>query len=169
MPKFDKTYTYALELVTSKDSVKAILNDRASKKDEAGIVEYIGSAMFNVESKIDAAKQQVKDYNDAIKAEEMRLEYIKEQVAEWMEESGVDKLEGGLGDKVSSLTYFTPTPTQKEKIEDEAKIDKKFFVTKTTLDKTAVKQALQNGEEVEGATLEVTHVANKIKINKKRG
>lgn len=170
MLKFDKTITYALEMISDRDSAKAILDDRANGKDEGEMTEYIGGAVINIEKKIAIAEAKVKNYQAAIKDEKARLEYLQEQVAEWMEECGADKMQSGLGeDEVSSVTIYTPAPTQVVKVDDEAKIDKKFFVTKTTLDKTAVKQALQNGEEVKGATLEVTHVANKIKINKKMG
>jgi hypothetical protein len=165
--KFEKTYTYALELVTTNDSVKAILDDRVQSKDEGEMVEYIGSSISNIEFKIAKAKEKVKYIQDAIKDEELRLISVKEQVAEWLEDSGVEKMQGGLGDDVSSITIYKAKPQENLIVTDEeALINGGYF--KTVVDKAKAKEALIAGVEVEGAHIEVVHVANKIKVNKKR-
>ena len=160
-----KTYTTKLEQVSNDDSVIAILDAKIEATSPAQTVDYMGLALDNVSRKVAEAKQAIKAIQEIIKHEEARAEHIKEQCAEWLEGTGLDKLDGMI---VSSVTINETKPKQELMItSEEALINGGYF--KTVVDKTAVKQALQNGEEVEGATLEVTHVANKIKINKKRG
>ena len=159
-----KTYTTKLEQVSNDDSVIAILDAKLEATSPAQTVDYMGLALDNVSRKVAEAKQAIKAIQDIIKHEEAREEHIKEQCAEWLEGTGLDKLDGMI---VSSVTINKTEPKQEVIITEAASVATKFW--KSSIDKTAVKQALQNGEEVEGATLETTHVANKIKINKKRG
>lgn len=164
MANIEKSYTTKLEAVSDRDDVQAILNSKLDATSPAQTVDYMALALDNIDNKVIDAKNAIKAIQEVIKHEEARKEHIKEQCAEWLEDTGLDKLEGMI---VSSVTINKTAAKENLIVMDEdALINQGYF--KTVLDKTAVKKALQDGKEVEGAKLEVIHVANKIKVNKKR-
>lgn len=158
------SYTTKLETVTRKEDIKAILDAKLNATSPAQTVDYIGLAADHIQAKRNDIKNAIAQLRQIDQEEEARLELIKEQCAEWLEETGLEKLEGHI---VSSITVNSPKPKEDLIIDDEEACFNAGHI-KTVLDKASVKKALQNGEDVEGARLEVTHVASKIKINKKR-
>jgi len=163
MGNIEKSYTTTLEQITVKTDVLAILDHKLAATSPERVADYMELVTGNIEAKIKNIKDYIKELNGVKKDEEDRLEFIKEQSAAWLENEGVDKLKNI---HVSSITINNTAPKQTLVITDASLIKTKFF--KSEIDKTAVKQAIQEGEEVEGATLEVIHMANKIKVNKKR-
>ena len=162
--KIELSYTTKLEEVYQDDNIIAILDEKLQATSPARTVDYVGLALDHIEYAIKDAKSAIKGYQEAVKFEEARQEYIKEEVAKWLEGTGLNKLDGII---VSSMTVNEVKPQNNLIIQnEEALINQGYF--KTVLDETAVKQALQNGDDVEGAELEVVHVANKIRVNKKR-
>lgn len=104
--------------------------------------------------------------NDVIDAEIKRLKQLKEQ-----KENAIDKLKNAVSDAMQLYGIEKiDSPTLKlffrksESIEVSDNIDKKYLIEKTTLqpDKNAIKQAIKQGEQVEGAVL-VTNYNIQIK------
>ncbi len=104
--------------------------------------------------------------NDVIDAEIKRLKQLKEQ-----KENAIDKLKNAVSDamKLYGIEKIN-SPTLKlsfrksESIEVSENIDKKYLIEKITLqpDKNAIKQAIKDGQQVEGAVL-VTNYNIQIK------
>ncbi len=104
--------------------------------------------------------------NDVIDAEIKRLKQLKEQ-----KENAIDKLKSAVSDAMQLYGIEKiDSPTLKlsfrksESIEVSDNLDKKYFIEKITLqpDKNAIKQAIKQGEQVEGAVL-VTNYNIQIK------
>ena len=104
--------------------------------------------------------------NDIIDAEIKRLKQLKEQ-----KENAIDKLKSAVSDAMQLYGIEKiDSPTLKlsfrksESIEVSDNLDKKYFIEKITLqpDKNAIKQAIKQGEQVEGAVL-VTNYNIQIK------
>jgi hypothetical protein len=104
--------------------------------------------------------------NDIIDAEIKRLKQLKEQ-----KENAIDKLKNAVSDAMQLYGIEKiDSPTLKlsfrksESIEVSDNLDKKYLIEKTTLqpDKNAIKQAIKDGQQVEGAVL-VTNYNIQIK------
>jgi hypothetical protein len=104
--------------------------------------------------------------NDVIDAEIKRLKQLKEQ-----KENAIDKLKNAVSDAMQLYGIEKiDSPTLKlsfrksESIEVSENIDKKYLIEKTTLqpDKQAIKKAIKDGKQVEGAVL-VTNYNIQIK------
>jgi hypothetical protein len=157
-----KTYVTALE-ECDVSQIQDILNRKVGIVGANATADYIARAFDNLNS----TKQRLKDYKAEIAMAEKSIdnqeEMIKCEVAKWLNDNGVDRLEGDI---VSSITTFEKAPTNEVIIEDEKLLDVTFF--KLTVDKTAIKNALLNGEILAGARLETTHNEPSIKLNRKR-
>ena len=165
MSNIQLSYTTKLEAVSDRDDVQAILNNKLESTSPAQTVDYMALALDHIDSKIADAKSAVKAIQEVIKHEEARKEHIKEECAVWLEDTGLDKLDGMI---VSSVS-INKTKAKENLIvtDEEALINGGYF--KTVIDTSKAKKDLLEGKEVEGARIEVIHVANKIKVNKKRG
>jgi hypothetical protein len=104
--------------------------------------------------------------NDIIDAEIKRLKQLKEY-----KENAIDKLKSAVSDAMQLYGIEKiDSPTLKlsfrksESIEVSDNLDKKYLIEKTTLqpDKQAIKKAIKDGKQVEGAVL-VTNYNIQIK------
>lgn len=121
-------------------------------------VSIIGYAR-NMESLIEAMKTEEKRIADNRKVIENRYDRFKEYVKTNMEELGLEKLENELG----TLTV-RKNPASIE-VYDEALISddyKKEKIT-VTIDKTAIKEAIKSGINVQGARLVEDKTSLRIK------
>ena len=158
-----KTLTTKLENA-DRESISLILNDKASTVGANQTVDYIGLAIDNINSQKDRIKQAIAELNEIRKTLEAQEDLIKIGVSEWMSENGIDKLNG---DRISSITVFDKKESQDIIIDDEeAIINAGYF--KMTIDKVGAKQALQEGVNIDGCHIEITHNEPSVKINKKR-
>lgn len=167
MPNIEKVYTTTLETISGNDDVLAILDHKLLATSSERVADYIELATTNIEEKIAKLKKYKAELSAIQKDEENRLELIKEKCAEWLENSGVEKLQGI---HVSSITINDTAPTNKVKILDANYwIDKHAFF-KISVDESSVKNFLLDTDVdySEFATIETIHNANKIKVNKKR-
>lgn len=99
--------------------------------------------------------------NDVIDAEIKRLKQLKEQ-----KENAIDKLKNAVSDAMQLYGIEKiDSPTLKisfrksESIEVSDNLDKKYFIEKTTLqpDKNAIKQAIKDGQQIQGAVLVINY------------
>lgn len=162
--KLQTTYTTKLETVQEKEEISAILDAKLEATSPYQVVDYVSLAADNIEDaikRIDEGIKELKAIKDAAKAQ---LEIIKEGTAEWLEEAGVDKLNGDI---VSSISVSERKPKEEVVVTDEeAAINAGYF--KTVVDKTSVKKALLDDEIIDFAHIDVTHLENSLRINKRR-
>jgi hypothetical protein len=158
-----KTLQTRLE-TADRESISIILNDQAMTAGANATADYIGLAIDNISSQKDRIKQAVLELREVQKSLEQQEDIIKVGVAVWLSENGIDKLQG---DRISSITLFDKKESQEIIIDDEESVINAGYF-KMTVDKTAAKQALQDGAQFEGAHIEITYNEQSIKLNKKR-
>lgn len=159
-----KTLETRLEKADNTDSVVSILDFKVNEIGPNRTVDYIGMALDNIDSsisRIDEAISELRAIKDGYK---LQADIIKIGSAKWLVDNGLSKLDG---DRISSISINEKKPVEDIVIDDEeAVINAGYF--KMTIDKTAAKNALIDGVDVEGAHIEVTHNEPTIRINKKR-
>lgn len=168
MLKVEKTYTTTLEKASDKDDLLAILDAKAVATTPERVADYMELATDNIKGKIDALSDYIKELQAIKKQEVNRFLLVGEKCAEWLEGSGVEKLEGL---HVSSITINKTEPKENLIIEDEELLIKEGYFKKVlcnTKVKIALEVAEEAGVEFKGAKIEVIRLANKITVNKKR-
>ena len=161
MGKIQKTYETRLETANI-ENIPAILDAKLAATSPESVVDYIAFALDNIDAQIEKIKDAQAKLTRLKKDAEHQAETIKIGGAKWLEDAGVDKLKGLV---TSSITILHPTPKKDVVIDNkEALINAGYF--KTDVDKTAVKKAIMEGEEIEGAHLEIVHSENMLKVNK---
>ncbi len=155
-------YTTALESA-EKGEISNILNLMCERKTSHGVADYIGFAIDNIDNAIDRIDTQIKLMQEIKGRAKQQIETIKIGVAQWLNENGVEKLQGDI---ISSITVFDKAVTQEVIIDSESDIDVSYF--KLFPDKTAIKKAINDGIEVIGAHIEVTHNEQSVKVNRKK-
>ena len=163
MSKITKRYETRLE-TASVENIKATLDAKLEATSPEQLTDYIAFALDNLDSQVARMKAAKKELDALIKANEAQKNIIKTQTAEWLNECGLDKLQGDI---TSSMTTYQPKAKETVKVLNEkALIDAGYF--KTILDIAAIKEALENEVDIEGAELEVEHQTESLKINKRK-
>lgn len=150
-----------------RNAIAQILLYKAENGDESTIADYLAKSDDALQALIDRTTQSIKEAQEYKKILEGQREIIKAEAANFLLSNGVNRLDSETSTDVSSITTTTPKPTETVIIKDEAQAIESGFYQKV-IDKTALKEALQDGLECDYATLEVVHNEPKIKINKKR-
>ena len=163
MAKIQSRYETKLETADSTNII-AILDAKLEATSPEGVVDYVSFAIDNLDSQVQRMKAAIAELQGLCKLADAQKDLIKVGGALWLAQSGIDKLSGDI---VSSMSIYTPKSKENLIIHnEEALINQGYF--KTVVDKTAVKQAILNGVEVEGAEIEVIHEGDTLKINKRR-
>ena len=128
---------------------------------EQGMADYIYFGVSNIDAKI----KQLKAYKDEILKEVKNLETYKssvsEEIAEWIQSQGIDKLNGL---EVSSITINKGSEEIEETIETVKFV---LDVDNDRMEKYLVENSLAHYEKI--ATTKVTLASkDKIRINSKR-
>lgn len=92
---------------------------------------------------------QIKTLQARKKKLQGELEAFKDELREGMTESGIVRIES----EEHGILFRLDAPTKRVDIEDESQVPDKFFRVKKELDKTAIKKALEVGDDVPGALL----------------
>ena len=159
----EKKYTTTLE--TLAHDVGSILDHKLSATSPEAVADYVAFAVDNLTQNIERAKQAKKDLDAYIKEQTNAIETVKEGTSKWLSDNGIDKLEGM---RVSSLTTYTPAPTQKLVIHNRGYFMDNPEFTKITLDETAIKNFISGEIDYsEFAEIETIHKQDVIKINKR--
>jgi len=157
-----KQYVTALEN-GEVGEIAVILNSKAEKAGANATADYISFAISNLEAGIERIDSQIKLMQEIKARAKEQIEVIKIGASNWLSDNGVDRIEG---DVVSSITVLEKVPTQKVIIDDEKEIDVSYC--RLIPDIALIKQAINEGQEVKGARLEVTHNEPSIRLNKKK-
>ncbi len=121
------------------DKVHTMFNDK---------VTGIALMIKRLESNINDCKKEEDRIKNMRKSMEKKIEYLKDYIINNMQAVGKKKVE-----TISAKVCLTKS--EAVNLLDEEKIDNKFKVEETTIkiDKKAIKEAIKNGEQVEGAEL----------------
>lgn len=92
---------------------------------------------------------QIKTLQARKKKVQGELDAFKDELREGMAENGINRIEN----EEYGILFRLDAPTKRVDIEDEKSIPEKFFRVKKELDKTAIKKALEVGDDVPGALL----------------
>jgi len=157
-----KQYITALENAELGE-ISVILDSKAEKVGANATADYIGFSISNLESGIARIEDNIKLMQEIRSRAKDQIETIKMGTSKWLLENGVEKIEGDI---ISSITVMEKVPTQKVIIEDEKLIDVSYC--KLVADTTLIKKAINEGIEVLGARLEVTHNEPSTRLNKKK-
>jgi hypothetical protein len=162
--KLAKKYTTRLEATEAKDIV-AVLEAKLEATSPERVVDYVALAVDNLEAQIARMKEAEEELKYLKADAQLQIDTIKTGTALWLTESGVDKLDGDI---VSSMKITQPKAKEELVIttDSDSLINQGYF--KTSLDKTAIKNAILDGVEVDGASIEVTHQTSTLTIYKKR-
>ena len=160
------TRRYETKLETAKAyDVKAILDAKLNATSPERVADYVAFGIENLEAKVQRIKDAQNELKELKAETESQIENIKIGTAEWLSDVGLKSLDGDI---VSSIKLYEPKPKEEVVIlNEEAVINQGYF--KTAVDKTAVKNALKDGADVEGAELKVTHQQDSLTVYKKRG
>jgi len=144
--------------------VEAILDHKLEDVGAEGVADYIGISLQNLGDRLERIKE-AEAHLKSLKSElNEQVDTIKVGSAKWLQDAGIDKLSGLY---VSSISVSKSKPKEDLKIinEDEL-INQGYF--KTTVDKTAVKRAILDDVKVDGASIEITHVEDKVRVNMRK-
>lgn len=92
---------------------------------------------------------QIKSLQSKKKKLQSELDSFKDELREGMAENGITRIESAD----HGILFRLDKPSVRVDIEDESLVPDKFFRVKKELDKTAIKKALEVGDEVSGAAL----------------
>lgn len=157
-----KQYTTALE-ECELGEISGLLNRKAELVGANATADYVGFAIQNIEGAVERIETQIKLMQEIRSRAKEQIDLIKIGVAQWLGENGVDKLQGDI---ISSISVFDKAPTQDVIVDDEQALDVSYF--KLVPDKTAIKKAINEGIEVKGARIDITHNEPSVKVNRKK-
>jgi len=159
------TQRYETRLETDEiENISATLDAKLEATSPERLVDYISLSIDNLEARKARMKEAKKELDFLIKQDEAQIAIIKAGSSKWLSETGINTLKGDI---VSSIKVAQPK--EKENlivINEENLINLGYF--KTTLDKTAVKNAIKDGVEIEGAEIEIVHQEQSLTVYKKK-
>lgn len=158
-----KQYNTQLENA-SREEIAPILYQKVDALQAHGVVDYVGFVLESLDDRVKRIDDTIKELQEAKKSINAQSDIIKIGVSEWLTENGLEKLNG---DRISSISVFNKKESYELVIVDEESIINDGYF-KMVVDKTAAKQAILNGIEVNGAKLELTYNEPSIRLNKKR-
>lgn len=108
------------------------------------------NAIMNNSMEIEAAKAEIKRLQAFCKSKERDSEIMSQRIKDAMTLRGMKeiKIDGGIGGR------FSFRASKQVVVDDETKLPDTCFVTKRELSKTAIKDAIEAGTELEGAHIE---------------
>lgn len=138
-----------LDETTLKDTLDSINDSRETKLDN------IATWIENNEGDIDKLNKKIKGFQSEVKSLKNTNERLKKYLSDVLDDMGVRKF------YTSRNVIKQGRETVQTHIVDETKIPKEFFNTKisTSVNKTLIKETIQNGKTVPGAELQTNRKA----------
>ena len=147
------------------ESMVEIFNRKLEDKGDRGLADYISDSNIELDDFIERLQVEAGNIKSMVASAKGQQGIIKQEFCKFLEINGLDRLEG---DRVSSLTVYTPKPKEKLIIHDKEYCVDSGYV-KMSIDNAMVKQAIEDeaiGKDV--AELVTEHQQPTIKINAKR-
>lgn len=101
----------------------------------------------NIDGDIDAIDKEINRLQERKKSAKNKQTRLKNYLKDSMEQIGMEK----LSTPIFNFNIQKNPPALI--VEDESKIDDKYFIVEKTLDKKAIKEAIKQGAEIEGVSL----------------
>lgn len=101
----------------------------------------------NIDGDIDAIDKEINRLQERKKSAKSKQTSLKNYLKGSMEQLGIKKL------KTPVFSFNIQKNAPALTVEDNSKIDDKFFIIEKTLDKKAIKEAIKQGAEIEGVSL----------------
>ena len=146
------------------ENICPILDYKLEKTSPEEVVDYVALAVGNLEDQLVRVKDAEANLKQLKKDISSQIDTIKIGGAKWLSDIGIDKLNGL---HTSSMTIYSPKPSVDVKVTDEESVVNAGYF-KTAVDKTSVKEALNNDIAIDGAELVITHKESQLKINRVR-
>ncbi len=147
------------------ESMVEIFNRKLEDKGDRGLADYINDSNIELDDFIERLQVEAENIKSMIASAKGQQGIIKQEFTKYLDINGLDRLEG---DRVSSLTVYTPNPKEKLVVHDKEYCVDSGYV-KMSIDNAMVKQAIQD-EAIDKSVAEIIteHQQPTIKINKKR-
>lgn len=107
-----------------------------------------GYVVKNLSGELDAVDSEIKRLSDIKKAKARQIDMLKGRMQMAMVDNGLSKID----DPVMPISLRTNPPSVQLSI-DPDRLPKEFVKIKLEADKTALKTALKNGQQIDGASL----------------
>lgn len=139
-------YQQLLELADEADP-KAFEDTLSTLQDEINHkAESLAKVIRTLEAEAKALDEEKKRLEDRITSRKNKVQRLKDYLKDNLEKSGMQKVKGKT---------FTVWVQDSERVEvsDENTIPEQYFVLKRQLSKSAIKEAIENGQQVAGAEI----------------
>lgn len=110
----------------------------------------IGYVIKSFDDQIEMCEREIKRITELKKSMQNKKDWLKDKVKSAMEEFGIVEIDGTPIGKPIKLSF---RKSESIEVDNVDLLDDKFKRVKIEADKTAIKQAIKNGEQVEGARL----------------
>ena len=160
------TQRYETKLETSQiENIGAILDAKLEATSPEQLTDYISLGIDNLTATMERLSDAEKQLKEMKKDAQNQIDLIKIGSAKWLCETGITTLKGDI---VSSMKVIEPKAKEELKIttDEDTLINQGYF--KTKVDLTAIKNAIKDGVEIDGAELEITHSEQSLTVYKKR-
>lgn len=146
------------ELDNNLDNMSSLVFSALTQKTD-GCANYI----HRMNDQIDAANNRVKELQSFIKAKKHHVENFKKYIIYCLDSANLQKVEGNV------YSFKKTKPREQVEITNADIVDGKFKteVVTTKVSKTAIKKAIEAGEEVNGAKIILGESGLKITIGGK--
>lgn len=139
-------YQQLLELADEADP-KAFEDTLSTLQDEINHkAESLAKVIRTLEAETKALEEEKKRFERRIAARKNKVERLRNYLKENLEKAGMQKAKG------KTFTVWVQD-SEKVHVSDESAIPEQYFVMKRQLSKTAIKEAIENGQQVAGAEI----------------
>src|SRR5690606_3924103 len=118
-----------------------VLEDEINHK-----AENIAKVIKTLEAEAKALEDEKKRLENRITSRKNKIQRLKDYLKENLEKAGLPKAKG------KTFTVWVQD-SEKVHVSDESAIPEQYFVMKRQLSKTAIKEAIENGQQVAGAEI----------------
>lgn len=108
--------------------------------------ENLAKVIRTYEAEAKALEEEKKRLESRISARKNKVQRLKDYLKDNLEKSGMQKAKG------KTFTVWVQD-SEKVHVSDESAIPEQYFVMKRQLSKTAIKEAIENGQQVAGAEI----------------
>lgn len=108
--------------------------------------ENLAKVIRTYEAEVKALEEEKKRLESRISARKNKVQRLKDYLKDNLEKAGMQKAKG------KTFTVWVQD-SEKVHVSDESAIPEQYFVMKRQLSKTAIKEAIENGQQVAGAEI----------------
>lgn len=108
--------------------------------------ENIAKVIKTLEAEAKALDEEKKRLESRIEARKNKVQRLKDYLKDNLEKAGIQRVKG------KTFTVWVQN-SERVQVSDESTIPEQYFVLKRQLSKSAIKEAIQNGQQVAGADI----------------